>query len=90
MDPDDAPDGTGVVTDLSEGEILSVLETQMPKHKSHKATLKRVKVTARGKVLVHPTGARHVMSGKSSKHRRHMRRARPLKAMDAARVHRSV
>ena len=62
----------------------------MPKQKSHKATRKRVKVTATGKVLVHPTGARHMMSGKSSKKRRHMRRARPLKGADRARVRKSL
>ncbi len=54
----------------------------MPKLKSHKASLKRIKVTATGKVLVYPTGGRHMMSGKSSKKRRHIRRARPLKGMD--------
>ncbi len=57
----------------------------MPKLKSHKASLKRFKVTATGKVLAHPTGGRHMMSGKSSKKRRHIRRSRPLKGMD--RVH---
>jgi large subunit ribosomal protein L35 len=58
----------------------------MPKLKTHKSSKKRVKVTATGKVLVWPTGARHVMSGKSSKKRRHMRRARPLKNTDRKRV----
>jgi len=62
----------------------------MPKQKTHKATRKRVKVTARGKVLVRPTGARHMMSGKSGKSRRHMRRARPLKAADRAHALRSL
>jgi large subunit ribosomal protein L35 len=58
----------------------------MPKLKSHKASLKRFKVTATGKVLAYPTGARHNMSGKSSKKRRHLRRARPLKSMDRKRM----
>jgi len=62
----------------------------MPKLKTHKASKKRVKVTATGKVLVWPTGARHVMSGKSSKKRRHMRRARPLKLTDQKRVLRGL
>ena len=62
----------------------------MPKQKTHKATLKRVKVTAKGKVLVHPTGARHMMSGTSAKSKRHMRRARPLKAADRKRAARSL
>ena len=58
----------------------------MPKLKTHKSSKKRMKVTATGKVLVWPTGARHVMSGKSSKKRRHMRRARLLKSTDQKRV----
>ena len=62
----------------------------MPKMKTHKATLKRVKVTATGKVLVRPTGSRHMMSGKPGKSRRHMRRARPLKAIDAKRATKSL
>ena len=62
----------------------------MPKLKTHKASKKRMKVTATGKVLVHPVGARHMLSGKSAKHRRHMRRMRPLKATDRNRVLRSL
>lgn len=61
----------------------------MPKLKSHKASLKRFKVTATGKVLAHPTGGRHNMSGKSSKKRRHIRRMRPLKSMDRKRYRRA-
>lgn len=62
----------------------------MPKLKTHKGTKKRVKVTATGKVLVQPTGARHMMSGTSNKKRRHMRRARPLSACDTTRALRSL
>ncbi len=57
----------------------------MPKLKPHKASLKRFKVTATGKVLAHPTGGRHMMSGKSAKKRRLIRRSKPIKGMD--RVH---
>jgi len=62
----------------------------MPKLKTHKASRKRVKVTATGKVLVWPVGGRHMMSGKRSKNRRHMRRARPLKSTDKRRVLRGL
>ena len=62
----------------------------MPKQKTHKATLKRVKVSATGKVMVQPTGARHMMAGTGGKSKRHMRRARPLKAADRKRVARSL
>ena len=61
----------------------------MPKQKTHKATRKRVKVTATGKVMVQPTGARHMMSGTSGKSKRHMRRARLLKASDRKHAMRS-
>jgi large subunit ribosomal protein L35 len=57
----------------------------MPKLKPHKASLKRFTITASGKVLAHPTGGRHMMSGKSSKKRRHIRRKKPILGMD--RVH---
>ena len=58
----------------------------MPKLKTHKSSLQRIKITATGKVLVHPTGGRHMMSGKSSKKRRHIRRAIVLKSMDRKRT----
>jgi large subunit ribosomal protein L35 len=58
----------------------------MPKIKTHKASTKRFRITRNGKVMAHPTGARHLMSGERGKSRRHMRRARPLKAVDAKRV----
>jgi large subunit ribosomal protein L35 len=54
----------------------------MPKMKTHKASVKRFRVTRRGKVMAFPTGRRHVMSGVKSKKRRHLRRARPLKKAD--------
>ena len=62
----------------------------MPKQKSHKASLKRMKVTGTGKVMVHPVGARHMMSGKRSRNRRHMRRMRPLKNVDRKRTLRAL
>jgi large subunit ribosomal protein L35 len=48
----------------------------MPKQKTNKGAKKRFKVTATGKVLFRPAGKRHIMSGKSSKRRRQMRRWR--------------
>ncbi len=52
----------------------------MPKMKTNKGAKKRFKVTATGKVLFRPAGKRHIMSGKSSKRRRHMRRWRLFEA----------
>jgi len=48
----------------------------MPKQKTNKAAKKRFKITATGKVLFRPAGKRHLMSAKSSKRRRQMRRWR--------------
>ncbi|UCG33528.1 MAG: 50S ribosomal protein L35 [Phycisphaerales bacterium] len=46
----------------------------MPKQKPHKGALKRVQVTARGKVKHKRTNAGHLMSGKQSRRRRRFRR----------------
>jgi large subunit ribosomal protein L35 len=46
----------------------------MPKMKTHKASRKRVKVTARGKLRRNRAGARHLLSGKSAKRKRHLKR----------------
>ena len=42
----------------------------MPKQKTHKGLSKRVKVTASGKIKHKRSGAGHLMSKKSSKHRK--------------------
>ncbi|MGB9625769.1 MAG: large ribosomal subunit protein bL35, partial [Phycisphaerae bacterium] len=44
---------------------LSSCEDAMPKQKTHKGLAKRVKVTARGKVVRRHTFRGHLMSGKS-------------------------
>ena len=46
----------------------------MPKMKTHKGTRKRVKITARGKVMYFKRGGRHLLSHKSAKRKRQMRR----------------
>ena len=46
----------------------------MPKQKTNKALAKRVKVTARGKIKCHRTGAGHLKSVKSPKKIRRMRK----------------
>lgn len=46
----------------------------MPKMKTNKAAMKRFRVTARGKVLFGHAGKGHLLSSKSSKRRRHLRR----------------
>ncbi len=46
----------------------------MPKMKTNKAVLKRFRVSARGKVLYSRGGKSHLLSSKSAKRRRHLRR----------------
>lgn len=47
----------------------------MPKMKTHKATKKRIGVTACGKVKRKKSGARHLAGSKSAKRKRHLRRS---------------
>lgn len=44
----------------------------MPKMKSHKGVLKRVKVTRNGKVRAQKCGARHLLSSKTRKRKRYL------------------
>jgi large subunit ribosomal protein L35 len=46
----------------------------MPKKKTHKGLKKRVKVTASGKVKAHKSFTGHLMSSKSAKRRRNLRK----------------
>jgi ribosomal protein L35 len=46
----------------------------MPKHKTNKGVAKRVKVTKNGKVLRSKAGRRHLLSSKTTKRKRNMRR----------------
>lgn len=47
----------------------------MPKLKTCKSVAKRVKITAHGKVKLHKAGMNHILSGKSSKSKRHLKKA---------------
>lgn len=58
----------------------------MPKQKTHKGLSKRVKVTARGKVLRKRTFGGHLMSGKSGKRRRQIRQSATMFSTDAKRA----
>ena len=46
----------------------------MPKLKTRKSAAKRLKKTGTGKYVHHKAGSRHLMTGKSSKRRRRLRR----------------
>ena len=56
------------------------------KQKTRKSVVKRVKITATGKVLRTAAGKRHLATGKSRKRKRALRRAHELSPADSARV----
>jgi large subunit ribosomal protein L35 len=58
----------------------------MPKQKTNKSIAKRVKVTKRGKILRGRPGRRHLLSVKTGKRRRQLRRSAGLGKEEAFRV----
>ena len=58
----------------------------MPKLKTHKGIAKRMKVRRSGKVTYKRAGAGHLMSGKSGKRCRHLRRPGQAPAAVAAKI----
>lgn len=62
----------------------------MPKQKSHKGLLKRVKVTARGKVKFRKAFTGHLMSHKSGDKRRDLRGTSVAKKGDIRRLERML
>ena len=55
----------------------------MPKMKTHKGIAKRFRVTRTGKVLVRMSGKGHLMSGKSGKTVRQLRKWKQISGRDA-------
>ena len=58
----------------------------MPKMKTHKGLKKRVKITASGKVRFNKSFAGHLMSAKSSKRKRGLRKPSFLSGKNAAKI----
>ncbi len=58
----------------------------MPKAKTNKAVKKRVKVTKTGKVLLNRAGRGHLLSKKSAKRRRKLRKKKLASPADAVRL----
>lgn len=55
------------------------------KNKSHKGTLKRIRVSKTGKVKHKPAGGKHLASGKTAERRRRLRKIKSLSNVDAKR-----
>ena len=62
----------------------------MAKAKPHKGLLKRVKVSASGKVMRHKSHAGHLMSGKSGRRCQWLRKKTSLSGQLAANVLRAI
>jgi large subunit ribosomal protein L35 len=62
----------------------------MPKLKTHKGSVKRMKLTRRGKITAKRAGKGHLMSGKSSKRRRALSRKQTLSASVTRRYTRAL
>jgi large subunit ribosomal protein L35 len=60
----------------------------MPKMKTNKATAKRFRVTGTGKVLYSRAGKSHLLSSKTAKRRRHLRKASTLHTFNEILVNR--
>jgi large subunit ribosomal protein L35 len=58
----------------------------MPKPKTKKSVKKRVKVTKTGKVMFHRAGKGHLLSKKSAKRRRKLRKKKVAHHADAERL----
>ncbi len=62
----------------------------MPKMKTHRATKKRFKVTATGKVIRRRPGTSHLAPGKTQKRVRHLRKAAVVSPSDLKRIKQQI
>jgi large subunit ribosomal protein L35 len=62
----------------------------MPKQKTHKATKKRFRLTATGKVRHRQSGTSHLAARMSKKRKRNLRGTGPVDPVEAERVRRAL
>lgn len=60
----------------------------MPKKKTNKSAAKRFRITRNGKVMYHKAGTGHLLSSKSAKRKRNLRKTGVLSKAENARVKR--
>ena len=58
----------------------------MPKMKTHRAAAKRFNVTGSGKITRHKAGASHLLSSKSPKRKRNLRKAGLVSTAEQKRI----
>ncbi len=59
----------------------------MPKMKTHRGAAKRFKKTASGKIVRSRSNKQHILTKKSAKRKRRLRKGTLVSAVDAKRVH---
>jgi len=62
----------------------------MPKQKTRKGVAKRIRVTRRGKLIRGKAGRRHLLSGKSRKRKRQLRKKTTVAGADVGRTTRAM
>ena len=62
----------------------------MPKMKTHRGAAKRFKTTATGKVVRSKSGKQHILTSKSTKRKRGLRKQTETSSADARRVQRML
>jgi large subunit ribosomal protein L35 len=62
----------------------------MPKMKSNRGAAKRFRVTASGKIKRHSSHHSHILSKKSTKRKRNLRKESLVSKADASRVHQMI
>ena len=62
----------------------------MPKLKTHRGAAKRFKKTGTGKILRASAFKRHILTSKTTKVKRHMRKKREVAHQDAAKLNRML
>jgi large subunit ribosomal protein L35 len=67
-------------------ENQKIGENNMPKMKSKRALMKRIKVTGSGKVKRHSAYTSHLAPRKSTKQKRHLRKAKLVSNSDYKRI----
>ncbi len=62
----------------------------MPKMKSRRSAVKTFKITATGKIKRHKAFRRHILTSKSTKRKRHLRRPGLVSTTEAYKIKRSL
>lgn len=62
----------------------------MPKMKSNRGAAKRFRTTKSGKIKRHSSHASHILTKKSPKRKRNLRKEKLVKASDQKRIHKMI